>query len=244
MHHSASSKAQAPPLPDSEALPHQDIAEEPQNSAFTSGAHKNDKAGPSHVSKQEVTLIDPPSKPQPESQQKLKANEAQPAASMPPVDGKKEAGQQMANNGIEQKNKGQTATAPSGNTAQTIRSDRMQAGSGNRAGVVDDEAKDEQAEPSPGNDFSSLLPGLDMYASDPSGDAIGGLDSFNDMEASNTFDMANSAEAENNPFGNAEDTNQFGGEVNFDDIISFDNTGGEGDGQGGLEEFDENFFTI
>ena len=98
-----------------------------------------------------------------------------------------------------------------------------------------EELKDDQGEPSPGDDFTSLLPGLDMYANDPSGDGMGAMDGFDTMDV----DLAPTAD-----YGNPDDGNNLGGEVNFDDLISFDNGGGEGDGQGELDEFNENFFNI
>ncbi|KAL9049930.1 MAG: hypothetical protein Q9162_006930 [Coniocarpon cinnabarinum] len=118
----------------------------------------------------------------------------------------------------------------------------------------EDMAKDEEAEPSPGNDFSSLLPGLDMYANDPSGDALSTMDQFNDVNNPNSFDMGDSADTTDALFGAPNDLNQDMGQFNddfkFDDMIAFDapTNGGDngqgGAGQGGLDEFDDDFFNI
>ena len=114
--------------------------------------------------------------------------------------------------------------------------------------------KDEQAEPSPGEDFSSLLPGLDMYANDPNGDAMGNIDHFNDINNNDSFDMVNSNEVNVDPFGPGDDLNAdlnpFTGDFNIEDMISFDpnNTTGETNqssgGPGGLAEFDDDFFNM
>ena len=114
--------------------------------------------------------------------------------------------------------------------------------------AMDDAGKDELAEPSPG--VSSLLPGLDMYANDPNGDAMGGIDTFNELNGSADFNMGNAADTVGDPFGTGEDMNQFSGDFNVDDLISFDanNTseeGGQGgNAQGGLDAFDDDFFKM
>ena len=108
-----------------------------------------------------------------------------------------------------------------------------------------DSSKEEQAEPSPGNDFSALLPGLDTYANDLGGDGMGTIDSFTDINASNTFDLEAAGDGTINPFDNNDTSNDMGGDVDFDQLIAFDNNGGgDGDGQGGLDEFDDSFFNI
>lgn len=124
--------------------------------------------------------------------------------------------------------------------------------------AAEDLTKDDLAEPSPGNDFSSLLPGLDTYANDANMESMGGMENFNDMNNDNAFDMDHSMEGNTDPFGNSDDMNQFTGDFSIDDMISYDasNTAGEsgqGDngggvssvgGQAGLDVFDDDFFNM
>lgn len=142
--------------------------------------------------------------------------------------------------------------ATSGNTLepQSVKIEPEKAQSQSTPSIPLDSLDSKEAEASPGNDFSSLLPGLDMYANDPNGDPLSGMEAFNDMSASNAFDT--NAETSLNEFPddifgyNVTDNGFSQGSGGIDDLIAFDagDDGNANSGQGGLDAFDESFFNL